>query len=126
MANSDNLIPQNERTKEEQRAIATKGGIASGKARREKREMRDFAKIVLDELVKDKKTGAQLPTRYALVKRLVQKALKDGDCNTFKTITQVAGEMPTDNGGGNVVVVNIQSTDKGAKAMERLNELGDE
>jgi hypothetical protein len=32
----DNLIPQNKRTKDEQREIARKGGIASGKARKEK------------------------------------------------------------------------------------------
>ncbi|MBV6505938.1 MAG: hypothetical protein ILNGONEN_01504 [Syntrophorhabdaceae bacterium] len=32
-----NLVPQSERTKEEQRKIARMGGIASGKARREKK-----------------------------------------------------------------------------------------
>lgn len=31
----EDLIPMNERTKEEQKEIATKGGIASGKARRQ-------------------------------------------------------------------------------------------
>lgn len=34
----NNLIPQSERTKEEQRVIARAGGIASGIARREKRD----------------------------------------------------------------------------------------
>ena len=33
-----NLIPMNQRTKDEQRLIATQGGEASGKARREKRD----------------------------------------------------------------------------------------
>ena len=37
--NIKNLIPQNKRTKEEQRAIAKKGGIASGEARREKKRI---------------------------------------------------------------------------------------
>lgn len=37
--NTKNLIPQNKRTKDEQRAIAKKGGVASGKARREKKRM---------------------------------------------------------------------------------------
>lgn len=32
----ENLIPLNERTKEEQRKIQKKGGVASGKARRKK------------------------------------------------------------------------------------------
>lgn len=43
MANNiENLVPQNKRTKEEQREIAKKGGVASGKARRRKRAMKDI------------------------------------------------------------------------------------
>lgn len=37
MANEQNLIPQSERTKSEQREIAKLGGIKSGEARREKK-----------------------------------------------------------------------------------------
>lgn len=40
-----NLIPQSKRTKAEQKEIATKGGIASGEARREK-------KIIKEEILK--------------------------------------------------------------------------
>lgn len=35
----ENLVPQNRRTKEEQKNIARKGGIASGEARREKKRL---------------------------------------------------------------------------------------
>lgn len=38
--NEDNLIPNSERTPEELREIARKGGIASGEARRRKRDMK--------------------------------------------------------------------------------------
>ena len=38
----ENLIPQNKRTKAEQREIARKGGVASGKARREKKLLSEF------------------------------------------------------------------------------------
>jgi ubiquinone biosynthesis protein UbiJ len=38
-----NLVPTNQRTKEEQRKIAVMGGIASGKVRREKKLWRDIA-----------------------------------------------------------------------------------
>ena len=114
------------RTGAEQVETARKGGIASGKARREKKEMREFAKMVLDEMVKDKKSGVELPTRYVMVKRLVQRVLKDGDTQTFKTLTQVAGEMPTDTNNNNIVVVNISSTPKGERAMAKLNELDNE
>ena len=46
MSKENNLIPLNERTKSEQREIAKKGGIASGKARRKKKLLRQ----ILDEI----------------------------------------------------------------------------
>lgn len=46
MSKENNLIPLNERTKNEQREIARKGGIASGKARRKKKLLRQ----ILDEI----------------------------------------------------------------------------
>lgn len=46
MSKENNLIPLNERTKEEQREIARKGGIASGKARKKKKLLRQ----ILDEI----------------------------------------------------------------------------
>ena len=46
MSKENNLIPLNERTKEEQREIAKKGGIASGKARRKKKLLRQ----IIDEI----------------------------------------------------------------------------
>lgn len=51
----DNLIPQSMRTKEEQRAIARKGGIASGKARRQARDWRKLASEILALPIKDGK-----------------------------------------------------------------------
>ena len=49
-----NLIPQNRRTKDEQKTIARKGGVASGKARREKRLMSQiFAERLSDGLDSD-------------------------------------------------------------------------
>ena len=48
----EDLIPLNKRTKEEQKTITTKGGIASGKARREKKLM---SQIYSDFLVKKHK-----------------------------------------------------------------------
>ena len=48
--NPSKLIPQNKRTKEEQSEIARKGGIASGKARREKKRMSDiYADLLADK-----------------------------------------------------------------------------
>lgn len=48
MANEENLKPQSERTKSEQREIATKGGIASGKSRRRKKAMKERLQEALE------------------------------------------------------------------------------
>lgn len=121
MANEKNLIPQSKRTKEEQRAVAKKGGIASGIARREKRDMAYFARLMLDEVITDKK-GNELPTRYAMLKSVLKKVLKDGDVQAFKTITAQAGEQPQSEELTTPVVVVVNTSDKGARAMERLKE----
>ena len=47
MANEQNLVPQNKRTKSEQTEIAKKGGKASGKSRKNKK----YIKEILEELL---------------------------------------------------------------------------
>ena len=42
---TENLIPVTERTKKEAREISRKGGIASGKARRGKADLKKFLKL---------------------------------------------------------------------------------
>lgn len=46
--NADNLIPNSERSPEELREMTRKGGIASGKARREKADMRRLMQAALE------------------------------------------------------------------------------
>ena len=57
MAQKD-LIPMNERTKDEVKQITSKGGINSGKARREKRDLKRCFEIGLEFLTK--KTSDEL------------------------------------------------------------------
>ena len=62
MVNSKNLIPTTERTPEDLRDMGRKGGIASGKARRKKRDLQKAAKIWLEvftELESKDKTRAK-------------------------------------------------------------------
>lgn len=47
MANEQNLVPINERTKSEQREIASAGGKASGKARRRKKSLKQKMQLLL-------------------------------------------------------------------------------
>lgn len=52
--NIDNLIPNSKRSPEELREMTRKGGIASGEARRAKRDMRERMKMMLEEKPKGK------------------------------------------------------------------------
>ena len=68
MANetSKNLIPQSERTKDEQREIARKGGIASGIARREKKTVQKVLSDLLDSDIKDNPQFAKLAAKMGV------------------------------------------------------------
>ena len=50
----ENLIPFSDRSKEEARESGRKGGIASGEARRAKRDMRELMKMMLEESIPGK------------------------------------------------------------------------
>lgn len=60
MANEQNLIPNSQRTPEELREITRMGGIASGKARREKRDRHKRIQELFALAVKDPKLKANL------------------------------------------------------------------
>ena len=45
---SKNLIPQNKRTKEQQKEIARKGGIASGESRRKRKTFKEQMLFMLE------------------------------------------------------------------------------
>ena len=79
-----NLIPMNERTKEEQREIARKGGRESGKVRRRKRTMKDAAQLIL-----------QLPVSAEQV-ALLQKYVAESDCTNLMLIIAKAVQMAAD------------------------------
>ena len=124
MANDEN-IKQHQFdviTASQQREIASKGGKASAEARKAKKDLQYFARMVLDEIITDKK-GNEMPTRYAMLKSVLKKVLKDGDVSAFKAIAAQAGEQPQDTAVNAPVVVVVNTSDKGAKAMEQLKEI---
>lgn len=81
----ENLIPMNERTKDEQREIAKKGGIASGKARRRKRTMKEAAKLILNLKPPDECTAF-----------LQQYGIEEKDCTNLMMIMAKAAQMAAD------------------------------
>ena len=60
------MIPQNKRTKAEQRAIAKQGGIASGKARRQKADLRKAMQLALEQEWTDKKGNKRTGQEIAI------------------------------------------------------------
>ena len=104
MANKKNLIPNNERTPNELREQCRKGGIASGEARREKRDLKKAIEILLETDIKNKngeiKSGAEV---IALAQ--FQKALK-GDTRAFEVLRDTAGQKPIEK----VMVADVEQS----------------
>lgn len=85
----------NERTKDEQREIATAGGKASGEARRRKRTLRQIAEMLADETLpvpQPDGTTKTLTYDVAMIQRQYQKAIAEGDTQAAKFLTNLLGE----------------------------------
>lgn len=83
MANEENLIPTNKRSKSEVREIGRKGGIASGRARRERADLKKkidevLSMDVFSPQLKETLEGMGLTTtnQSAIAVQLLQQALK--------------------------------------------------
>lgn len=96
----DDLIPV--RTKEEAKERGRNGGIASGKARREKKNMRETAKMLLGMSVNPtidntlEQFGIEKNDRNyqtAVVVRLLQRACADGDTAAIRLLGELTGDV---------------------------------
>ena len=104
--NENNLIPQSERTKEEQREIARKGGIASGEARKRKKSLKEAMDLLLSLPVKDNKVRKQIAdlgidpdlvdNQMAMVIAQWRQAVK-GNTKAYQNIEATVGEKPKEN-----------------------------
>lgn len=109
MANEKNLIPLSERTKNEQREIAKKGGQASGAARRRKKSLKEAADLYLSLPVTDKRRLNKLKRRdldpsdidnqMAMVVGLVE-AATCGDAKAAKVVLEMLGDDPAQKNAG--------------------------
>lgn len=100
MANEKNLVPINERTKSEQREIASAGGRASGVARRRKKSMKQKMQLLLSlpaadndqtELATMGVDPDDMDNEMVLVKALFL-AAAEGDTRAFDRIQDVLGK----------------------------------
>lgn len=93
---NENLIPFNERTEAEHREIAKRGGIASGKARKEKAELKKTLLTLLESDF-DVETGGKhekVDGATAICVSLIKKAIS-GDTKAFLAIRDTIGETVT-------------------------------
>ena len=95
MANEQNLKPANKRTKSEHREIARKGGVASGKARRKKANLKKAFETILQADVASQNVKKQLEelgfdttNEMALAMVMMQKAMK-GNVRAFEQISKL-------------------------------------
>lgn len=114
----ENLIPFTALTEEEQRTIASKGGKASGEARRKKKHMREIAQALLAHDMSEDQIEDVLGTAKdlldgdksvaaVLIARMVQEAAQ-GNYKAFETLRDTAGYKPKDE----VAVEGITDADR--------------
>lgn len=97
---SQNLIPVTQRSKEEAKELSRKGGINSGKARRNKAMLKDCLQILMEKKYLDEKTGKKITGAELLSVDLFEKALKEPDtakkARAFEVLRDTSGQKPID------------------------------
>lgn len=99
MANEKNLRPSEYKLSQEE---AKRGGIASGEARRRKRDIRLALEALLEKEYKGK-DGKTLSGAEAIAIKQMEKALK-GDTRAFEVIRDSAGQKPVEK----VVIAEVE------------------
>ena len=124
MANEQNLIPNSERTPTERRNNARKAGIASGKARREKRDRKQRAAELFDltmqgagveKIKKFFNINDDLTAYETMVLSCFMKAMQKGDANALEKLLKISGEQFAE-----VLDVTVGKSEKLADIMEQL------
>ena len=100
--NEKNLIPNEERTPSERRENARKAGVASGKARREKKTIQKILAELLDSEIKDSPQFAKLASKMGVesdksVKDIftmvcLLNSVKSGNLGDLERLSKLLGE----------------------------------
>ena len=124
MANEQNLIPNSARTPTERRNNARKAGIASGKARREKRDREQRAAELFDltmqgagveKIKKFFNINEDLTAYETMVLSCFMKAMQKGDANALEKLLKISGEQFAE-----VLDVSVGKSEKLADIMDQL------
>ena len=102
--NINNLIPNSERTPEERKEIARKGGLKSGETKRRKANLKKAVKNIFEMDVPDvemkdtlESMGIDASIENALVIALVKKGLYDDDVRAISELFKIADSDKQDN-----------------------------
>ena len=114
MANEQNLIKNEDLTPKQRRENASKAGKASGKARRNKKLLRECLEILLEKKMKGK-NGETITGAEALTTKLFSEALK-GNVKAFEVIRDTAGQKPVEK-------VQMKTDINIAESAERLSNI---
>lgn len=104
MANEQNLIPNSKRSPSELREQTRKAGIASGKARREKKAMKETLEVLLSMSLESGKSvdiegvkniaalkGRNISVQEAIMLKQIEKAI-EGDTKAAEYIRDTSGQ----------------------------------
>lgn len=101
---NNNLIPFDQRSKDEAREMGRRGGIASGAARRRRRALKDAADMYLSLPVTDKRSlnkllragldADDIDVQMLIIAAMVQRAL-DGDVRAASLLFDLVGHDGT-------------------------------
>lgn len=103
MANGhENLKNQSQRTKDEQRAIASKGGKASGQARRRKKMLKEGIAAMMQEQAPEgavksfRKAGFDVSTNYEAMVAACMIGAMNGNVRMLELVSDLMGERERD------------------------------
>lgn len=132
MANEENLKPP---TTSEARKRGQKGGVKSGKARKERKAMKETAEMILGLTLKDgtvtalediqsmaAANGKNITVQDAIILKQAQKALK-GDIRAAEFIRDTSGNRPTNEQRMDVAVDNgfIEALNAAVEEVEQCS-----
>ena len=123
--NDENLVPNSQRTPSELREMTSKGGKASGEARRQKKTMREWLEIAMQAAMKNDEgqpimspddPNRELTRKECAMLKLAAKAAK-GDLKAIELSAKLSGEAETK------VVVEARKPEEVARDI--LNTIGE-
>jgi hypothetical protein len=120
VANNENLVSLADRTTEEKREIAVKGGKASGKVRQEKKTMRETLRLMLEEIPKDNNPYG-LSYKQLATLGLIKGSIEGNNAN-YKTIMETIGEIETELSSTPTLKIEITDNSKLEGVMYEANQ----